>query len=83
MHGHDFLLLASGAGVFNESVLGTINFKNPTRRDVVTLPASPRGGSLVGGFLVIGFPLDNFGIWVLPASSLIIDDSLSHCMACQ
>jgi hypothetical protein len=65
MHGHDFLLLASGTGVFNETVLDTISFKNPPRRDVATLPASPRGGP-VGGFLVLGFPLDNFGIWVLP-----------------
>jgi hypothetical protein len=37
---------------------------NPPRRDVVTLPAS-NPGDPVGGYIVIAFPLDNPGIWVL------------------
>jgi hypothetical protein len=69
MHGHDFLLLASGTGVFDESVLESIDFTNPPRRDVATLPASGFGDP-VGGYIVIGFPLDNPGIWVLPPSNL-------------
>ena len=81
MHGHDFLLLATGTGQYNSSVLSTINFKNPTRRDVASLPNSKRGDP-TGGFMVIGFPLDNPGIWVLPSTAVLTsDDSLSYCMA--
>jgi len=64
LHGHDFLLLAAGAGTYNDSVLANANIINPTRRDVVTMPAPSNGGS-IGGFIVIAFPLDNPGIWVL------------------
>ena len=64
MHGHDFLLLGSGSGTFDPSTdFDSLNLLNPVRRDVVTLPRSPRG-SPTGGWLVIGFPLDNPGIWV-------------------
>ena len=63
LHGHDFLQLAKGTGVFNESVLDNANFANPLRRDVMTLPASPRG-TPTGGYMVIAFPLDNPGVWV-------------------
>jgi len=64
MHGHDFLLLGSGSGTFDESTdFMTLNITNPTRRDVATLPRSPRGAP-TGGWIVIGFPLDNPGIWV-------------------
>jgi Multicopper oxidase len=65
MHGHDFLLLATGTGVFNTSVLQSANLNNPPRRDVITLPASAFGAPDVGGFAVIAFPLDNPGIWVV------------------
>lgn len=34
-----------------------LNFVNPIRRDVAMLPAS--------GFLVLGFPADNPGVWLL------------------
>jgi hypothetical protein len=64
LHGHDFLLLASGKGVFDESVLASANLINPTRRDVVTMPAPPFGSNMTGGYIVIAFPLDNPGIWV-------------------
>lgn len=63
LHGHDFLLLASGIGTYNDSVLASANLINPVRRDVVTLP-SPGFGAATGGFIVIAFPLDNPGIWV-------------------
>ena len=64
LHGHDFLLLAEGKGVFNESVLQSANLVNPTRRDVVTMPASDPTASDTGGFVVIAFPLNNPGVWV-------------------
>lgn len=65
LHGHDFLLLAEGKGVFNESVLASANFINPTRRDVMTMPASDPGSNITGGYIAIAFPLDNPGVWVL------------------
>lgn len=64
LHGHDFVLLAEGKGIFNESVLASANYINPTRRDVVTMPAPAFGTNVTGGFIVIAFPLDNPGVWV-------------------
>jgi FtsP/CotA-like multicopper oxidase with cupredoxin domain len=64
LHGHDFLLLAEGKGVFTESVLTTVNFTNPTRRDVVTMPVSDPTSNITGGYIVIAFPLNNPGVWV-------------------
>jgi hypothetical protein len=62
MHGHDFLLLGSGSGQFDYATdFPTLNLINPARRDVATLPKS---SGTAGGWLVIGFPLDNPGIWV-------------------
>lgn len=66
LHGHDFLLLAEGKGVFDKSVLASANFLNPTRRDVVTMPVSDPTSNVTGGFIVIAFPLDNPGVWVQP-----------------
>jgi Multicopper oxidase len=63
LHGHDFLQIAKGTGVFNESCLENGQFTNPLRRDVMTLPASAHGGP-VGGYMVIAFPLNNPGVWV-------------------
>jgi hypothetical protein len=68
LHGHDFLLLAEGKGVFNESVLNLTNLINPTRRDVVTMPASAFNSTSPGGYIVIAFPLDNPGVWVSSSS---------------
>ena len=65
LHGHDFLLLAQGKGVFDENVLASANFVNPPRRDVVTMPASDPNSNVTGVFIVIAFPLDNPGVWVL------------------
>jgi len=65
MHGHDFLLLAEGLGDFDASVLASANLKNPTRRDVVVMPAPPLGSNVTGAYIVIAFQLDNPGCWVL------------------
>jgi FtsP/CotA-like multicopper oxidase with cupredoxin domain len=64
MHGHDFLVIAEGQGVFNESVLDNAHLNNPTRRDVVTIPASPQGAAVPGGYVVVAFQLNNPGVWV-------------------
>ena len=66
MHGHDYLLLGTGEGTFdaNKDFAG-LQLQNPPRRDVITLPMSD-AGEPVGGWAVIGFNLDNPGIWVLP-----------------
>ena len=71
LHGHDFLLIAEGVGVFDESVLETAQLINPTRRDVVTMPASGPGAAVPGGFIVIAFPLNNPGVWVGCLSSAL------------
>jgi len=74
MHGHDFLLLGAGNGTFDASVdFKTLNLTNPARRDVATLPTDPFGAP-TGGWIVIGFPLDNPGIWVPNESTETIPD---------
>ncbi|KAK1574664.1 multicopper oxidase [Colletotrichum navitas] len=55
LHGHDFLLLGIGDGKFTSSE--TLNFDNPTRRDVAQLPG--------GGWMVIAFKTDNPGAWLM------------------
>jgi FtsP/CotA-like multicopper oxidase with cupredoxin domain len=79
MHGHDFLVVASGKGPFTPSVLSNIQKINPTRRDVVTLPVSDPGDPNPGGYLVIAFPLDNPGIWVHPSPRDNTDNEVLHC----
>jgi FtsP/CotA-like multicopper oxidase with cupredoxin domain len=69
LHGHDFYVLGSGNGTWEQDNDG-LNFDNPTRRDTATLPA--------GGYLLLAFPADNPGIWV---SSLSIFLSRAHCYA--
>jgi len=64
LHGHDFVLLASGSGTYDPSILQNVSLANPTRRDVVTLPA-PAFGAPAGGFVVIAFNLNNPGNWLL------------------
>lgn len=56
LHGHDFYILGSGNNVWDQTANG-LNFDNPTRRDTATLPG--------GGWLVIAFPADNPGVWVM------------------
>lgn len=55
VHGHDLYVLGTGAGVFSDS--STLNFDNPTRRDVAMLPAD--------GWLVIAFETNNPGAWLM------------------
>ncbi|KAF2089562.1 multicopper oxidase [Saccharata proteae CBS 121410] len=57
LHGHDFYILGKGTGTFDKtSSPATLNWNNPTRRDVSLLPA--------GGWLAIAFPTDNPGAWL-------------------
>nr|POF04822.1 laccase-2 [Quercus suber] len=58
LHGHDFMILAQGTGLYTNQPLNT---KNPARRDVVNMPA----GRGVGGYVVIAFQADNPGAWLL------------------
>ena len=57
IHGHDFFVLGTGSGTYSASHFSSLNFNNPVRRDVATLPAS--------GYLVIAFKTDNPGAWLL------------------
>ncbi|KAF3941704.1 Laccase-2 [Dactylella cylindrospora] len=56
MHGHDFIILAQGHGEFDHNDLPEA-IVNPTRRDVATMAGD--------GYLVISFPVDNPGFWLL------------------
>ncbi|CAD0087107.1 unnamed protein product [Aureobasidium mustum] len=56
LHGHDFFVLGSGAGVFDSST-ANLNFANPPRRDTSILPGL--------GWLLIAFPANNPGIWLM------------------
>lgn len=60
LHGHDFFILAAGRGQFDSSV--TLNTKNPPRRDTAMLPSDKPG---LGGYLVVGFQIDNPGTWLM------------------
>lgn len=55
LHSHDFYVLGAGTGVYNDPT--ALNYKNPPRRDVATLPAR--------GYLVIAFIADNPGAWLM------------------
>ena len=55
---HDFFVLGTGTGVFNKATdPARLNFNNPPRRDVTYLPGR--------GWVVIAFPTDNPGAWLL------------------
>lgn len=58
LHGHDLVILAQQNRSFVESDLydGTFHYDNPPRRDSALLPA--------GGYVAIGFQLDNPGVWI-------------------
>jgi FtsP/CotA-like multicopper oxidase with cupredoxin domain len=53
LHGHDFWVVASGTG----TGAATYTLNNPIRRDTHTADA--------GGYIVIGFPADNPGAWLM------------------
>ncbi|TPX16356.1 uncharacterized protein E0L32_004005 [Thyridium curvatum] len=58
LHGHDVLVLGTGAGTFDAATMtNQLDFNNPTRRDVAQMPGS--------GWLVIAFKTDNPGCWLL------------------
>ncbi|EAQ91617.1 hypothetical protein CHGG_03552 [Chaetomium globosum CBS 148.51] len=58
LHGHDFLVLGTGAGTFDAATMvGQLNFNNPIRRDVEQMPG--------GGWLVMAFRTDNPGCWLM------------------
>ncbi|KAF7546075.1 hypothetical protein G7Z17_g8688 [Cylindrodendrum hubeiense] len=56
VHGHDFVVLASGKEEFNASQV-TLELNNPPRRDVALLP--------VDGYLIIAFQINNPGVWLM------------------
>lgn len=59
LHGHDFLVLgtsAPNAGFFTTADIPSLNFTNPTRRDVTMTP--PKGWN------VLAFKADNPGAWL-------------------
>lgn len=56
LHGHDFFILAQAeSATYSTSV--TLNYDNPPRRDVATLPSA--------GYLVLAFKTDNPGAWLM------------------
>ncbi|KAH6695650.1 laccase precursor [Plectosphaerella plurivora] len=55
LHGHDSWILEQKVGKFDGTTNG-FNFKNPARRDTVTLPG--------GGYIAIAFEIDNPGAWI-------------------
>ncbi|KAI1161367.1 L559a mutant of Melanocarpus Albomyces laccase [Nemania serpens] len=59
LHGHDFLVIgtsAPNAGFFTAADVASLNFTNPTRRDVTMLPPA--------GWNVLAFRSDNPGAWL-------------------
>lgn len=79
LHGHDFYIVGEGPGAWDGTV-GSLTLNNPTRRDTTTMP--------VNGHLVLAFPADNPGTWVVstdPAMTrallTISSDALPHRMA--
>ncbi|KAF3010279.1 hypothetical protein G7054_g334 [Neopestalotiopsis clavispora] len=58
LHGHDFLVLGHAASsTFTTAMSSSLNFNNPTRRDVTMLPAS--------GYVILAFKSDNPGNWLM------------------
>ncbi|KAM0715961.1 hypothetical protein Q7P37_008475 [Cladosporium fusiforme] len=56
LHGHDFYVIGQGSGTWDGSTAG-LQFDNPPRRDTALIPA--------GGYLIMGFPADNPGTWLV------------------
>jgi FtsP/CotA-like multicopper oxidase with cupredoxin domain len=52
----DFYVIGQGTGVWDGRETG-LKFDNPPRRDTALLPA--------GGWLIMGFPADNPGAWLV------------------
>lgn len=56
LHGHDFLILATGYEQWTGTTYGW-QLANPPRRDTAQVPSN--------GFMAIAWPLDNPGVWAL------------------
>lgn len=59
LHGHNFWVVAEGVGEWD----GTVNLKNPMRRDTHIL--QPGSAELGPGYLVLDYETDNPGVWPL------------------
>ena len=57
LHGHDFFVLGTGTDTWTPSHASTLNYNNPTRRDVAMLPTN--------GWLALAFQTDNPGAWLM------------------
>ena len=58
LHGHDFFVLGQGGGEFSVTdTFSQLNFATPPRRDTASVPG--------GGWLVIAFPSNNPGVWLM------------------
>lgn len=64
IHGHDVSVLGTGLGPWQSSMIDTLNFVNPIRRDTVMLTGSAGPGA-PAGYTVIGFLTDNPGAWLM------------------
>jgi len=54
LHGHDFFVLGTGTDTWKAADANSLNYKNPTRRDVAMLNS--------GGWLAVAFQTDNPGM---------------------
>ncbi|KAK6393792.1 hypothetical protein LTR65_002169 [Meristemomyces frigidus] len=57
LHGHDFVILAQEDSAWDGKTIPEMQHLNPPRRDVALLYS--------GGYLALGFKLDNPGIWLV------------------
>ncbi|KIX03672.1 uncharacterized protein Z518_07225 [Rhinocladiella mackenziei CBS 650.93] len=64
LHGHDMSLLGQGTVAWDPSLISTLNFENPPRRDTAMLVGSLGPGN-PAGYTVIGFETDNPGAWLM------------------
>ncbi|KAK0940342.1 laccase, multicopper oxidase, benzenediol:oxygen oxidorectuctase [Friedmanniomyces endolithicus] len=57
LHGHDFYVLGTGTTTWTAAAASSLNYANPTRRDVAMLPTN--------GWLALAFVTDNPGAWLM------------------
>jgi FtsP/CotA-like multicopper oxidase with cupredoxin domain len=77
IHGHDVSVLGTGSSPWDNSLVDTLNFVNPTRRDTVMLQGSTNPAN-PAGYTVIGFETDNPGAWLMHCHIIWhVDDGLS------
>ncbi|KAK5124046.1 hypothetical protein LTR85_002243 [Meristemomyces frigidus] len=57
LHGHDFVILAQEDSAWDGKTIPEMQHWNPPRRDVALLYS--------GGYLALGFKLDNPGVWLV------------------